>query len=136
MAHQESSTSVSTCSQSSSSSLPSDDDIFPNIDEQPSLLSDDYVLALGIKESLKNVEANPAQIDQEIEGNPAETGVGLEENPFEIDQELEVSNNIPVLDQRFANVGISHDSYVGGLYTLADICDRLYAEEEILDDLI
>ena len=118
---------MSTCSQSSSSSLPSDDDTFPNIDEQPSLLSDDYVLALGIKESLKNVEANPAQIDQEIEGNPAETGVGLEENPFEIDQELEVSNNIPVLDQRFAIVGISHDSYVGGL---------MYAEEEILDYLI
>jgi hypothetical protein len=134
----ESSTSVSTCSQSSSSSLPSDDDTFPNIDEQPSLLSDDYVLALGIKESLKNVEANPAQIDQEIEGNPADTGVGLEENPFEdeIDRELEVSNNIPVLDQRFANVGISHDSYVGGLNTLADVCDRLYAEGEILDDLI
>ena len=132
----ESSTSVSTCSQSSSSSLPPDDDTFPNIDEPRSLLSDEYVLSLGIKESLKNVEANPAEIDQEIKEKSPE----IEANPVEIplvDLELELSENIPVLDQSFANIGISNDSNAAsGLNVLAHICDRFYVEEELFDDLM
>ena len=51
------SASASSCSQSSLSF---------SMDEPQSLLSDEYVLALGIKESLKNVKANPSELDQEI----------------------------------------------------------------------
>lgn len=80
------------------------------------MLSDEYVLALGIKESLKNVAADPEEIDPELEANPAE-----------INQELEVSNNVPVLDQSFANTGISNDTNAAGLNVLPDICDRFYA---------
>ena len=108
----ESSTSVSTSSQSSSSSLPPDDDTFPNIDKPRSLLSDEYVLSLGIKESLKNVEANPAEIDQEIK---------------------EKSPNFASQILAFLTIQMQ---LVDLTYWQIYICDRFYVEEELFDDLM
>ena len=129
----ESSTSVTTSSCNQSSLSPPSS---LSMDEPQSLLSDEFVLALGIKESLKNVKANTSEPDQEMAVNPQEIEEDCVEIPL-VDVELEVSNDIPVLDQSFANIGISNDlNPAGGLNVLADICDRFYAEEELLDDLI
>ena len=87
-------------------------------------------MPLGIKESLKNVKANPSELDQELAVNPQETDESSMEIPPVVDLELDVSNFIPALDKSFANIGISNDvNPAGGLNVLVDICDRFYAEE-------
>lgn len=131
----ESSTSSSTCTKTSSSlascsSHSLNHDKFPSIDE-PSSLCDEYLLSLGIKESLKTTgttKANLVDIDQETEENQVQN----------TDPELDVSitNSIPVLGQSFENAGISNDpiNAESGLNVLANICNDILHGEESIDD--
>lgn len=98
-----------TCKSTKSSLSSSNSAISPEVDETedeaPPSLSDEYLLALGIRESLKTT--------------------GVEDKTVVIEPELAVLNtSIPIIDRNSAT--IADDSTLGGLDALAEACKTFF----------